>query len=143
MTSLAQEPMKRPKDYPTLRKQIGDFESTFYGAHSCEGCGRQDIVKRSYEQGGQSWEQNLRLPEPIYVPHHCTHVNLFKKLAGRVLTVINASLSGNPVQCKAVKDLLKQEFAKIITRARELEGNRSNETTDSLDSFAPEVLPST
>lgn len=130
-------------DYPELRKQTGDYISAFYGPHSCDGCGRYDVIKQSFEQGAASWE-NATLPGclidgihgPTFKPHHCTHILLFKRLAGRILTVLDASLSASPSQHKAVKDLVRQEFARIISRARELEGDRSGETNGSLEQLA-------
>jgi hypothetical protein len=126
-------------DYPTLRKQTNDYNSTFYGPHRCEGCGSYNlIVKRSMQEGPGSWEEHEgeNGSGSVYTPHHCTHINLFKRLAGGVLTVLDASLSTNPVQHKAIKDLIKQEFSKVIGRARELEGDRSMESEATLEQVA-------
>lgn len=136
MSSQVEQMAAETPDYKLLRAQLNDYEGTFYGPHNCEGCGVM-IIKKSYEQGGQSWE----LPKDNHFdPHHCTHISLFKKLAGRVLTVLDASLANNPAQHKAVKDLIKQEFGKIIGRARELEGDRSMESIASLESLSEHVL---
>jgi len=114
-------------DYPVLRKQLEDFYSTFYGPHSCDGCGTL-IVKKAFEQGAQSWEKVSETAK--FIPHHCTHIALFKHLAGKVLTILDASLLNNPKQHKAVVDLLRQEFSRAIGRARELEGDRGIETPE-------------
>ncbi len=119
-------------DYPVLRKQLGDFYSTFYGPHSCEGCGTF-IVKKAFEQGAQSWEECNEGEK--FIPHHCTHIALFKNLAGKVLTILDASLLSNPKQHKAVVDLLKQEFSRTIGRARELEGDSRTLSTEELKAF--------
>jgi hypothetical protein len=41
-------------DYASLRKQLNDFTSTFYGPFLCEGCGGP-IVQQAREQGGQRY----------------------------------------------------------------------------------------
>lgn len=120
---------KQTIDYPVLRAQLDDYSSTFYGPHSCTGCGT-DIVKKAFEQGAQSWESSpFREKGGLFIPHHCTHVYLFKSLTGRVLTVLDAALSTNPVQHKAVIDLVKKEFSSVIAKARELEGDKRAECT--------------
>jgi ribosomal protein L37AE/L43A len=123
-------------DYPTLRKQLNDYTSTFYGPHCCEGCGRHDIVRKAFEQGAQSWEVRECKGGTEYVPHHCSHVLLFRRLAGRVLTIVDAAFSPQSPQLKAIKDLLKRDFASTIADARELEGDRSAESTSSLEQIA-------
>lgn len=125
MSKVKKEPTATQSDYPVLRKQLGDFYSTFYGPHSCEGCGTI-IVKKSFEQGAQSWEE--RNEGELFISHHCTHIGLFKNLAGKVLTILDASLLSNPKQHKAVVDLLRQEFSRTIGRARKLEGDNSEST---------------
>ena len=129
------EHAQRP-DYPTLRKQINDYASTFYGPHTCEGCGRYDIVRKAFEQGGESWESPVKSGDGTYRPHHCSHVLLIRKLAGRVLTVIDAAFPPNSPQLKAIKDLLKRDFAASIAHVRELEGDRSGDCSDTLEHLA-------
>lgn len=67
-TASAPTSNKAP-DYPELRKQINDFESTFYGPHSCGSCGVQ-VVKMAIEQGGHSFTVP-RGEEAKYKPHFC------------------------------------------------------------------------
>jgi hypothetical protein len=57
-------------DYPTLRKQLGDYESTFYGPHACAVCG-VEIVKKAIEQGGEEYE----LAEPGLEPPYQSHIH--------------------------------------------------------------------
>ena len=116
---------KKPVDYLTLRKQLNDYESTFYGPHRCDGCGKLDIIRKAFEEGAETWELNECQP---YTPHHCTHVVLFRKLAGRVLTIVDAAFSPDSPQLKAIKDLLKRDFAVAIAEARHLEGDSSAES---------------
>jgi hypothetical protein len=47
--------LARAVDYFDLRVQTGDFQSTFYGPHSCSKC-KTEIIKQAEEQGGSSWE---------------------------------------------------------------------------------------
>lgn len=126
----------RTPDYPTLRKQLNDYESTFYGPHSCEGCGKYDIVRKSFAQGAESWEMRETKGGCEYIPHHCSHVCLFRRLAGKVLTIVDAAFLPNSPQLKAIKDLMKRDFAATIAEARELEGDRSGESTSSLEQIA-------
>jgi hypothetical protein len=120
-------------DYQTLRKQLNDYQSTFYGPHNCEGCGKQDIVRQAFEQGAESWETNECQP---YTPHHCSHIFLFKQLAGKVLTVIDAAFPPGSPQLKAIKDLLKRDFASTIAWARQLEGCNVAESMGTLEKMA-------
>ena len=120
-------------DYPTLRKQINDHASTFYGPHSCEGCGHRDIVRKAFEQGADSWEEQETIDGVEYVPHRCSHVLVFKRLAGNILTVIDAAFPPNSPQLKAIKDLLKRDISAAIAKARELEGDRCGEINETLD----------
>lgn len=122
-------------DYADLRKQLNDYKSTFYGPHRCDGCGMYDVIRKAYDQGAESWEGSRPNPR-VYIPHHCSHVLLFKKLAGAVLTVVDAAFPPTSPQLKAIKDLLKRDFAATIARARELEGDRCCETTESMEQLA-------
>lgn len=119
-------------DYAELRRQLKDYKSTYYGPHQCEGCGTM-IIKQAIEQGARSWEVHTLTPDH-FEPHHCSHIHLFNKLAGRILTVLDAALSTNPAQHKAVKDLIKKEFRPIIQRAKDLEGDRNCKSYDIFDS---------
>jgi hypothetical protein len=110
-------------DYSSLRMQLGDYTSTFYGPSNCQGCGKSDVVRKAFEQGAESWETREAQP---YVPHHCSHVLLFRKLTGRVLTVIDAAFPPTSSQLKAIKDLLKRDFADAVAEARMLEGEGSS-----------------
>jgi hypothetical protein len=121
------------EDYPVLRKQIGDYHSIFYGPHGCEGCGVV-IVKQALEQGANSWEECNEGEK--FIPHHCTHIYLFKKLAGQVLTVVEAAFTPASPQLKAVKDLLRRDFSGAIATARQLEGDRCMESMGTLESIA-------
>ena len=59
-------------DYLTLRKQLDDFKSTFYGPHYCPGCSpvlRNMVITRAKEQGGQSYEWSDEVK--AYILHHC------------------------------------------------------------------------
>ncbi len=123
-------------DYPTLRKQLNDYKSIFYGPHACEGCGHHDIVRKSIAQGAEAWE--MREGEP-YVPHRCSHVLVFRRLSGQILTVIDAAFPPTSPQLKAIKDLLKRDIASAIARARELEGDFSAEACDSMEQLATAV----
>lgn len=123
-------------DYADLRKQLNDYQSTFYGPHACDGCGRYDIVRKALEQGADAWESPMKHGDSVYRPHHCSHVLLFKKLSGQVLTVVDAAFPPNSQQLKAIKSLLKRDFAATIARARELEGDRSAESMESLEQLA-------
>lgn len=123
-------PVKGQSDFPELRKQINDWITNFYGPSSCAGCGKLDVVRSemntwrpvtSWDTGGEEIKW--------YRPHHCTHLSLFKGLAGKVLTVIDASLITNPKQHKAVVDLLRKAFSETISHARELEGDNNGEST--------------
>jgi hypothetical protein len=58
-----------PTDYPCLRKQIGDFKSTFYGPHKCENC-EATIIRQSRDQGGIAYSMPPRGQE-VYVVHGC------------------------------------------------------------------------
>jgi hypothetical protein len=129
-------PQSQTPDYPDLRKQLNDYASVFYGPHSCLGCGRPDVVKKAFEQGGDSWELPCKRNGLEYKPHHCTHVLVFKKLAGRVLTVLDAAFPPASPQLKAIKDLLKRDFASIITEVRQMEGDTTGESLSSLEQIA-------
>lgn len=64
-------------DYLTLRQQLGDYSSTFYGPHPCKDCGVM-IVKRADDQGGAAWivpPLNAMAGSPMqaYLPHRCLH----------------------------------------------------------------------
>jgi len=122
-------------DYPELRKQLNDYKSTFYGPHQCEGCGVYDVIRKAHRQGGESWESSRSDPH-VYIPHHCTHVLLFRKLAGKVLTILDASFSPESRQLKAIKDLMKKDFSSVIEEARNMEGNFSGESTESFEQLA-------
>jgi hypothetical protein len=126
-------------DYVDLRNQINDHKSSFYGPHRCEGCGQYDIVKQALEDGAASWEYPNKVGATLYRPHHCSHVLLFKKLAGAVLTIVDAAFPPASPQLKSIKDLLKRDFAATISKARELEGDRSCESTSSLEQLAEAV----
>lgn len=129
------EYVQRP-DYPTLRNHLKDYESTFYGPSNCDGCGTYNVVRKAFEQGAQSWEERECKGGVEYIPHHCSHVLLFKRLAGKVLTVVDAAFPPSSPQLKAIKDLLKREFAETIARARELEGDRCGEINPSFEALA-------
>ena len=120
-------------DYAALRAQLNDYKSTFYGPYRCEGCGRHDIIRKSFFEGAESWETN---EAQAYTPHHCSHVLLFRSLAGKVLTIVDAAFSPHSPQLKAIKDLLKRDFAATIAEARELEGDRTGEELCSLEDIA-------
>lgn len=120
-------------DYPTLRKQLNDYESMFYGPSNCEGCGKHDVIRKAFEQGAESWETNESQP---YTPHHCPHTLLFRQLAGKVLTIVDAAFPPSSPQLKAIKDLLKRDFASTISWARQLEGNSDNESLSTLEQLA-------
>lgn len=128
-TAPSVPPQAQVPDYQDLRKQLNDYTTTFYGPHSCEGCGIYGIVKASAECGSQSWEQKETSAGFIYKPHHCTHSALFRSLSGKILTVLEAALA-NPEQRWAVSDLVRQEVRKSLTRARELEGRRPKTITE-------------
>lgn len=121
--------VKEQSDFPTLRSLINDFTTNFYGPRPCDGCGRHNVVRSEMGSGRAvtSWEEYEVAHGTNYTPHHCTHTILFKKLAGEVLTVIDASLVTNPTQHKAVCDLLRKAFRKTIDHARTLEGDTSSE----------------
>lgn len=136
MATPVKSSRERYTDYPSLRMQLNDYSNMYYGPHCCEGCGYHLIVKKAVEAGGESWEEQEGHGGPVYVPHHCTHVHLFKRLAGKVLTVLDASLSSNPTQCKAVKDLVRDAFASMIASARQLEGDTSAESDVTLEQIA-------
>jgi len=56
-------------DYPELRKQLNDYESTFYGPHPCAVCGRT-IMRQAIEQGAAEYEErDPNLGPPQYQPH--------------------------------------------------------------------------
>lgn len=122
-------PWQRQTSHEYLRRQIRDWTTTFYGPSACDGCGQYNVVRSKTGTGSYvtSWEENEGTDGPSYTAHHCTHIRLFKSLAGKVLTVIDASLTANPKQHKAVIDLLKKAFAETISRAKELEGDSSAE----------------
>ena len=122
-------------EYPELRKQINDYKSTFYGPSRCEGCGQYDVIRKAYEEGAETWEGSRSNPR-VYVPHHCPHTLLFRRLAGKVLTVMDAAFSPSSPQLKAIKDLLKRDFAETIATARMLEGDKSAEDSNSLEQIA-------
>lgn len=124
------QPIQGQSNFPELRKMTGDWTTNFYGPSQCEGCGEHDIVRTG---GGRfesvrSWREH-NAHGTSYEAHHCTHLSLFKSLAGKVLTVIDASLTTNSKQHKAVCDLLRKAFAETISKARELEGDHGNEST--------------
>lgn len=114
----------------SLRTQIKDYYTNFYGPSPCDGCGQHDVVRSETGKGFPvtSWNERECKGGVEYTPHHCTHLRLFKGLAGKVLTVIDASLTTNPKQHKAVCDLLRKAFAETISKARELEGDNSGES---------------
>lgn len=120
-------------DFPEFRTAIGDDnpESRYYGPSSCEGCGYPSIIKHAIEHGAESWETPCMRNEHKYTPHHCTHVKLFKSLAGKVLTVIDASFPQDSRQLKAIKDLLKKSFSETIANVKYLEGDTSQSSSDS------------
>lgn len=136
MKTISSIPASKPIGYADLRKQLNDYTSTFYGPSCCDGCGRYDVVRKNYEEGADSWESFESKTGTTYEPHHCSHVIIFKRLVGKVLTVLDAALSTNPAQHKAVKDLVKQSFAESIARARMLEGDTGAESTASLEQLA-------
>ncbi|HVN79676.1 MAG TPA: hypothetical protein VMW38_11815 [Terriglobia bacterium] len=63
-------------DYLELRKQTGDFASTFYGPHGCSKCGVL-IVKQAIEQGGKEWTFPT-LKGTGYFPHKCSLLDIAK-----------------------------------------------------------------
>jgi hypothetical protein len=135
-------------DYADLRRQLNDYKTTFYGPHCCEGCGRHDIIRKAFAEGGAAYEKHKTLAgDYIYRPHQCTHVVLFRRLAGKVLTIVDAAFSPHSPQLKAIKDLLKRDFAATISEARQLEGDTSCDSTASLEQIAersyPEFSPGT
>lgn len=133
---LKSEPLDIPQQcnasHWALRVQTKDYSSNFYGPSPCDGCGDYDVIRSETGKGFPvtSWNERKCKGGVEYTPHHCTHLLLFKKLAGKVLTVIDAALTTNPKQHKAVCDLLRKAFAETISRARELEGDNCNETVN-------------
>lgn len=121
--------VKGQGDFPYLRAQIKDYYTNFYGPSVCEGCGRHGVIRSEMYTACAvtSWEECGETVKSYRV-HHCTHISLFKSLAGKVLTVIDASLTHNPTQHKAVKDLLRKAFSETISHARELEGCHNGES---------------
>lgn len=124
-------PQKGQGNYLSLRHQLKDYTTNFYGPSLCEGCGRCDVIRSEMytHRAVTSWEEYEITGGASYSPHHCTHLKLFKGLAGKVLTIIDASLVTNPKQHKAVCDLLRKAFAETIGRARELEGDHGSESS--------------
>lgn len=63
-----------PTDYLDLRRQIGDFRSTFYGPHKCQWCDAT-VIKQAAEQGGVPWvliegeSKYMVHREPVKVTH--------------------------------------------------------------------------
>lgn len=135
-TNVGRPEYAKTADFSTLRKQLNDYKSTFYGPSACEGCGYHNVVRKSYFEGAQSWEECEIKGGTEYIPHHCTHVILFRRLAGKVLTIVDAAFSPSSPQLKAIKDLLKRDFAATISEARQLEGDWSDENTSSLEDIA-------
>lgn len=119
-------------DYPELRALTKDYDTTIYGPHQCSGCYVQ-VVKTSIEEGAYAWErftewkpsremegssENFsKVPVHSYKPHMCPQVRFYKKLAGKVLTILDASFPEGSKQAKAMKDLLRREFRAIIELA--------------------------
>lgn len=109
-------------DYKALRKQINDFESTFYGPHSCGSCGAM-IVKMAVEQGGHAFtvpaesagkyrphvcEGTLKGLDPLMGYSHFDAINYsVRHLAGKILTIVDASVPDRE-QRKATKDLVRE-----------------------------------
>lgn len=116
----------KPTDYPELRKQINDFESIFYGPHSCGTCGAM-IVKMAIEQGGHAFsvpaanevagkyrphvcEGTLKGLDPLMGYSHFDAINYsVRHLAGKILTIVDASVSDQQ-QRKAAKDLVRESI---------------------------------
>lgn len=121
-------PIKGRGDYPELRFKIKDWTTRFTGPTICDGCGEHDIVRTNGGFLSAAWKEH-NSHGISYSAHHCTHIKIFKNLAGKVLTIIDASLTANPKQHKAVCDLLRKAFAESISKARELEGDYSAEET--------------
>lgn len=72
---LLKEPLNDPNpaigksiDYFELRKQIGDWVSTYYGPHACSKCGEM-IIKQAIEQGGREFSSSTI--NGNYVEHYC------------------------------------------------------------------------
>lgn len=143
ISNLGRPEHAQTPDYPTLRKQLNDYKSIFYGPHRCEGCGYYDIVREAFEQGAESWEEWECKGGTEFVSHHCSHVLLFRRLAGKVLTVVDAAFSPHSPQLKAIKDLLKRDFAETIAEARRLEGDRSAESNSTLEQIAADSTVTT
>lgn len=121
--AVVERPKSKPTDYQDLRKQIGDYESTFYGPHSCDHCNEM-IVRQAIEQGGQKYTIAAdNVAGGKYKPHVCkggidphmgySHFDSInysvRHLAGKILTIIDAT-AGDPQQRKATKDLVKEAF---------------------------------
>lgn len=124
------EPVTAKLDYPEFRRAIKDFnpESVWYGPHTCTECGRPYIMKHAVELGAEAYEVPCTRNNNKYVPHFCTKVLLFKKLQGKVLTVLDASFSPESQQLKAIKSILKSAFSEIIDEARKSSGDTSCES---------------
>lgn len=123
-------------DYPVFRKQIGDMnpESRWYGPHTCDGCGYLSILKHAIDLGAESYETPCMGNGYKYTPHYCTQSNRYRRLAGKVLTVIDACFPPESRQLKAIKDILKKTFAETIAEARSSQGDTSCESSDNFQS---------
>lgn len=121
------EPKPAPTDYPELRKQINDFESTFYGPHGCQSCG-SSIIKMAIEQGGHAFtipaanevsgkyrpHVCIETTDPRFGYSHFESINYsVRHLAGKILTITDACVSEKE-QRKATKDLIREAFKQTL-----------------------------
>jgi hypothetical protein len=121
----SKSPKETTTDYAELRKQINDFESTFYGPHGCEHCG-VEVVRMAREQGYHAFTVP-KGEETKYKPHACdptcgyAHFDSInysvRHLAGKILTVVDATVS-DPQQRKATKDIMKEAFKHALDQIR-------------------------
>ena len=134
-TGLNECRITEPTDYPDLRKQLNDDQSTFYGPHQCVGC-YKEIIKKAFEEGAEAYEVPVKDGDTFYKLHRCTHILFVKRLAGRLLTILDATFGHNQVQCKAIKDLVRKEISATISDIRQNEGDFSCESTSTLEQLA-------
>lgn len=74
-------------------------------------------------------------PQPIKDQYCDIVVFHFRRLAGKVLTVIDASIA-DAKQNKAMKDLLKKAFSEQISDVREYFGSKKGEACTDLEQIA-------
>jgi hypothetical protein len=143
-------------DYRDLRKQINDFESTFYGPHACGSCGAM-IVKMATEQGGHAFsvpEENeisgkykphvcegsvpMKGSDPLRGYAHFDSINhSVRHLAGKILTIVDAAVSDRE-QRKATKDLVRDAITQSLSQVSSACYKLDN---PGCDSAGPEMAP--